>query len=139
MHKAKALVVGCIDFRFRQAIDKFLQSQEFGDGYDLISIAGGSRDFVCPVEVADGQYVWKQLELSLKLHDPDMIIFVDHQDCGGYAQDGTIPGGLVFEEDMQKHSEFLKKLKQNVIEKHSDKTVMAYHADLNGNVHALEI
>ena len=50
MHKAKAVVVGCIDFRFRSFIDKYLHEQEFGDSYDLISVAGGSRDFIVPVE-----------------------------------------------------------------------------------------
>lgn len=137
MHKAKAIVIGCIDFRFRGAIDKFLQTQEFGDSYDLINIAGGSRDFISPVETADGQYVWKQLELSLKLHEPDMIVFIDHQDCGGYAQDGTIPGGLVLQEDMDKHKEFLQKLQIIVAGKYPGKILKAFHADLEGIVHIL--
>lgn len=139
MHKAKAVVVGCIDFRFRSFIDKYLHEQEFGDSYDLISVAGGSRDFIVPVEENDGRYAWKQLELSLKLHDPDMIIFVDHQDCGGYAQDGTIPGGLEVEDDKQKHLTFLKELKEILLGKYPGKVVKAFHADLDGNVHALEV
>lgn len=139
MHKAKAVVVGCIDFRFRGFIDKYLHEQDFGDCYDLISVAGGSRDFIVPVEENDGRYAWKQLELSLKLHDPDMIIFVDHQDCGGYAQDGTIPGGLEIEEDKHKHSDFLIDLKEILSSKYPEKVFKAFHADLNGNIHALEV
>lgn len=139
MHKAKAVVVGCIDFRFRGFIDKYLHEQDFGSSYDLISVAGGSRDFIVPVEENDGRYAWKQLELSLKLHDPDMIVFVDHQDCGGYAQDGTIPGGLVVEEDKQKHLTFLKELKEILSSKYPEKVFKAFHADLVGNIHALEV
>lgn len=132
MHKVKACVVGCIDFRFRDYEDSFFKHQKWGGSYDLITIAGGSRDFVLPVEVEDGKYVWKQLELSIKLHDPDLVVFMDHQDCGGYAQDGTIQNGLEFAKDEEEHKKFFKKLKEKLEERYPTKKVEFFFVGLNG-------
>lgn len=137
MHKAKACVIGCIDFRFREVTDNFLKSQPWADSYDLISVAGSSRDFIKPMQDSHGDYAWLQLELSIKLHEPDLVVFVDHQDCGGYAQDGTIPGGLGVDEDRTKHSEMLEQLKLKLLEKYPKLLCRFYHIDFDGGVKEL--
>src|SRR3990167_9746884 len=114
MHKAKAVVITCMDFRFHDKIQDFLKKKGYLGHCDEIVIAGASRDFVKPVHPEDGKYVWKQLGLSIKLHDPDEIIVIDHQDCGGYAQDGTIPSGLEVQIDKSKHLVFLEELKDKI-------------------------
>lgn len=139
MHKAKAVVVSCIDFRFQDVVQKLLQSENLLGGYDLISIAGGSRDFVQPVVEDDKNYVWKELNISLQLHDPEVIVVIDHQDCGGYAQDGTIPSGLSVDEDCEKHVSFLKKLKVELDQKYPDKKKKFIFAKLDGSVEELAI
>lgn len=139
MHKAKACVVTCIDFRFQEQIHEFLKTKHLENSVDLISVAGCSRDFIVPIDPIDEKYVWKELELSVKLHDPDEIIFIDHQDCGGYAQDGTIPGGLDVEEDRNRHIEQLKSLKKKLEGSYPEKSFNFFHADLNGGVTELEI
>lgn len=139
MHKAKACVVGCIDFRFRSATDNFLKSQPWADSYDLISIAGSSRDYIKPMKPEHGDYAWLQLELSVKLHEPDILVVVDHQDCGGYAQDGTIPGGLERDEDREKHSEKLETLKERVLAKHPNLQIKFYHIGLDDDIKELLI
>lgn len=139
MHKAKACVIGCIDFRFRGATDNFLKSQPWADSYDLISVAGSSRDFIKPMKPEHGEYAWLQLELSIKLHEPDLIVFVDHQDCGGYAQDGTIAGGLGIEEDSKLHLEHFRILKEKLLEKYPTKQFQFLHASLDGGVKELSV
>jgi len=106
---------------------------------DEIIIAGACRDFVKPVNPGDGLYVWKQLGLSVKLHEPDDIVFIDHQDCGGYAQDGTIPPGLTKEEDSKSHSMYLAELKKIAKEKYPDKNILFFYAPLDGEVEQLAI
>lgn len=134
MHRAKACVVECIDFRFRNYVDNFMKLQNWGDSYDLISVAGGSRDFVNPMNIHDGEYVWKELDLSIQLHEPDFIVFIDHQDCGGYAQDGCIPANLDYVDDCKAHCEKLKEVKKNILQKYPDKTFLAYHIGLNREI-----
>lgn len=138
MHKAKACVINCIDFRFQKYAQKFLDENGYLGCCDEIVIAGFSRDFIKPMEENDGRYAWKQLELSLKLHNPDEIIFIDHQDCGGYAQDNTIKGGQEKEKDIIDHSKYLKMVKEKVMNKYN-KTILFFYIDLNGKVEKLKI
>lgn len=105
----------------------------------MISVAGCSRDFIFPVDPIDEKYVWKELGLSVKLHDPDKIIFIDHQDCGGYAQDSTIPSGLEKEKDAEEHKKYFEKLKQKLQENYPDKEFQFFHAALDGGVDEVEV
>lgn len=139
MHKAKACIISCMDFRFHDQIQKFLKDQGYLGHSDEIAIAGGSRDFIFPVEESDGKYIWKQLGLSIKLHDPDEIVFIDHQDCGGYAQDGTIPNGLDLQSDRKQHQKFFEKLKLKINQAFPGKKVSFYHAALDGEIALVNI
>ena len=139
MHKAKAVVITCMDFRFHDKIQDFLKRKGYLGHYDEIVVAGASRDFVKPVYPEDGKYVWKQLGLSLKLHDPDEIIVIDHQDCGGYAQDGTIPSGLSEAVDKNKHKDFLKLFFNKLKATFPQKKVTTYYATIKGLVKEIKI
>lgn len=134
MHKAKACIVSCMDFRFQKKVQHFLETKHLLGAADEIIIAGGTRDFIAPVDKKDGEYVWKELELSLKLHNPDKIVFIDHQDCGGYAQDGTIPNGLNKTTDKAKHLEYFTKLKAKLNTKYPGKEVLFFYAPLTGEI-----
>ncbi|HLD03689.1 MAG TPA: carbonic anhydrase [Candidatus Dojkabacteria bacterium] len=134
MHKAKAVVITCMDFRFHDKIQDFLKKKGYLGHCDEIVIAGASRDFVKPVHPEDGKYVWKQLGLSIKLHDPDEIIVIDHQDCGGYAQDGTIPGRQDLALDQNMHKKYLIILKKNITDKYPAKEISLYYAALNNGI-----
>ncbi len=123
MHKAKAVAILCMDFRFQEKIQNWLKDNGYLGHTDEISIAGASRDFITPVEDWHKDYVNLQLELSVKLHDPDEILIFDHQDCGGYAQDDTIPSGLDYEEDKKRHIEYATKVKELLEQKYPNKTI----------------
>lgn len=132
MHKARACIITCIDHRFHDRIVAFLKEKGYHGCSDKIIIAGGSRDFIVPVEESDGKYVWKQLGLSIKLHDPDEIVIMDHQDCGGYAQDGTIPAGLEVEEDKKRHRGFCKKFQKEIKKKYPKVKTSFYYIPMHG-------
>ncbi len=134
MHKAKACIITCMDFRFHEAIQGFLKEKGYLGTSDEISIAGGSRDFIKPVEEDDGRYIWKELGLSIKLHDPDEVVFIDHQDCGGYAQDGTIPSGLEPAADQAEHHKYFTQLQEKFNTLYPGKILKFYHAKLDGSV-----
>ena len=78
----KALVLHCIDFRFRRKIAEFLDSK-FGDSYDLVSVAGGVKQLV--TDPAENNFIMEQLEISNRLHHPESIILIQHEDCGAYG------------------------------------------------------
>lgn len=74
-HACSAVVVHCIDWRFRNLLTKLL-SERFPDGYDLISVAGG---------VKDKDFVVEQVSISYRLHKPQCIVLIQHEDCGAYG------------------------------------------------------
>lgn len=138
-HKAKAVVITCMDFRFQNAVRKYMKKKNLLGHSDRIVVAGGSRDFIIPVKEQHKDYVWTQLNLSLELHNPTKIIIIDHQDCGGYAQDGLIPKGLILSKDKRKHISMLKKLKRVILKKFPKKKVKFVYLGLDDSIEELDL
>jgi len=137
MHKAKYCIVTCIDFRLQKAYSNFIESRQMLSTCDVISLAGCSRDLVKPIENWHKDALLRQIELSVKLHNPDTLILLDHQDCGGYAQDSTIAQGLTVDQDRLAHSEWGKIAKAALLEKFPGKSVQVYYFQLDGKVEEL--
>lgn len=85
-HKAKALVLSCIDFRFLEEEHSFLLNQGLKNQYDWTGLAGASLALASSRHSADTNAFWNQLDISYHLHHIDKVIILDHQDCGAYAQ-----------------------------------------------------
>ena len=81
-HTCKALVIHCIDFRFRRSFAEFLEAR-FGDSYDLISVAGGVKRLVS--DPLENNFILEQIKISDKLHKPEVILLIQHEDCGAYG------------------------------------------------------
>ena len=79
-HKARALKIKCIDYRFEEKIDADAKSRGLNGNSDEISWPGASKDF---------KNVSQAVALSIKLHDPDEVIIYEHEDCGAYGQDNS--------------------------------------------------
>jgi len=137
MHKAKACVLICIDFRFQKIIYEWLKKNRYLGKADIISVAGASRDLAKPIKISHKLSLIRQIEISLKLHNPQEIIIIDHQDCGGYAQDKTIEPGLKKEVDKKKHSKFAKNVKKNLESRFPGKKIKNLYITLDGKIEEL--
>jgi hypothetical protein len=138
MHKAKNVIITCMDFRFQKKIQNYLLENGYLGESDEIIVAGAGRDLIKPVTEADGEYLWKQLSLSMKLHNPDNIIIIEHQDCGGWAQDKTIPSGLSNDDDRDSHQIYCQKLQKKIADEYPDKKIKFLYAELNGKIGEME-
>ncbi|MCL4384249.1 hypothetical protein M1116_02255 [Patescibacteria group bacterium] len=139
MHRAKLCVISCIDFRIQEALVHYLNSQGYQHNYDLISMAGASRDLVKPIQEEDRAAIIRQIKLSLRLHQPEEIWVFDHQDCGGYAQDKTIVHDLPVEADRQAHMEFSRILLAEIRKLDNKRPVKYFLIDLWGGVSELPL
>lgn len=137
MHKAKACVLMCMDFRFQKQSQQWLEKNGYLGNCDEVIVAGASRDLVKPIEDFHKDALLRQIDLSVKLHDPDEIVIFDHQDCGGYAQDDTIPSGLEKEDDIEKHKHYANKAKEVLEEIYPEKTIKVLYIDMEGEVSQL--
>lgn len=76
-HKAQALAITCIDYRFQEMINEDLKNRSLWGNVDRIAWPGASKDF---------ENVKQAAMLSLKLHDPEKVIIYEHRDCGAYGE-----------------------------------------------------
>jgi len=80
-HKTSAIVITCIDFRFQEYIDKWLDERfKSPKQFDRVALAGAIFDLYT---------ILKQVEISNRLHEIKTVILMNHEDCGAYGQAGT--------------------------------------------------
>lgn len=112
-HTAQALVVTCIDFRFQQAINKWIAEHFPPITFDRVALAGGVKD----VDIILGQ-----IEIALRLHHIKKVVLINHEDCGAYGAGGTL----------EKHTEDLKNATQSIKQQFPDLEVEIYYLHLDG-------
>ena len=76
----KALVISCIDYRFVSRVGDYLASENLQGSYDLITIPGAS------LNVGEAE---SSAKISFKLHEPEIVMIFDHEDCGAYGEDNS--------------------------------------------------
>ncbi|NCO75215.1 MAG: carbonic anhydrase [Cyanobacteria bacterium] len=133
-HKAKALVLSCIDFRFVDFEQNFLINSNLDHEFDWLSLAGASLALNDFPSHADTEVFWEQLALSYKLHHIEKVIILDHQDCGAYASKIDAKLSENPEKELQTHRQYLSQAKSIIKEKYSNLEVELYFVHLDGKV-----
>lgn len=136
-HKAKALVLSCIDFRFLESERNFLSLQHLGDRYDWMALAGASLALAGFPHIAEAEVFWDQLELSQRLHQIEKVIILDHQDCGAYASKIDSQLSQDREREQQVHADYLNRAYGKIKKRHPELGVELYFVTLNAEVQAI--
>jgi carbonic anhydrase len=132
-HRAKALVLTCIDFRFVSLEQSFLTSQHLDQAYDWVALAGASLALTGFPHPAEAEAFWDQLALSKQLHDISKVIILDHQDCGAYASVYQQQiSNLISEQNL--HTQYLTQAYEQIQQRYPDLDVELYFAKLTGEV-----
>lgn len=117
-HFCEAIIVSCIDFRFQQYIDQWIQ-QYFGvKNHDRVAFAGGVKSL---------ETILGQIEISHRLHHIKKVVLINHEDCGAYGQEGTT----------QKHTEDLTNAKNKIKEQFPSLEVEIYYLHLDGTFESI--
>lgn len=133
-HKAKALVLSCIDFRFVDFEQNFLINGNLDHEFDWLSLAGASLALADFPSHADTEVFWEQLELSYKLHHIEKVIILDHQDCGAYATKFDVKLSENPEQELTIHRQYLSQAQETIKNKYPDLKVELYFVSLDGKV-----
>ena len=83
-YTAQAFIVRCFDDRFRPAFEKFLAAQKIKHA-DIESVAGGAKIFASPERKSDRDFMFRELEKSIRLHHTKRVMLFTHYDCGAYG------------------------------------------------------
>jgi len=84
VYQADACVLSCFDHRFDMAMRKFFRKRGFG-AVDHIRIPGGAKALAAPGEDSHRDFVLAMVRTSLRLHQPERLLILGHNDCGAYA------------------------------------------------------
>ena len=84
VHNCDALVLMCMDFRFRDWVPGKVADQLGLGSYDLVSYAGGAL-LLGSDDSAEREVLLSQIKLSSRLHGIEAAVLVDHEDCGAYG------------------------------------------------------
>ena len=87
-HDVGAVVLACIDFRFRSDLPNAIQTAFGIDGYDEIKLAGGAKNLSRPGKPGRQETVLDDIGLALGAHHAHTILLLNHQNCGKYASEG---------------------------------------------------
>ena len=115
-HRCKYLIAHCIDFRFVRAIKDYLEKSGILGDCDEVSVAGA---------IKDSNFMLGQIDISLRLHNVQEAILINHLDCGAYG--GSSKFGSLGEERAF-HSGELEKAKERILAKYPSfrvKTMLA--------------
>jgi hypothetical protein len=127
-HSAQAVALTCIDFRFRKAFQEFFEEQLNLYSIDHKADAGGVKMIVEEGPVRD--WILKNFETAVKLHNVNRIILINHQDCGAY---GGKEAFASTEEEIKFHEIQLRHAVSVVRSKFPDKQIEAYFASKEGD------
>ena len=127
LHTCKNLLIRCMDFRLCEETKKWIvKSNLFNGGFDVISLAGASKDLVNGNEEIKNNFL-KHIGVSVNLHQVERIIIFHHSDCGAYARDYQFGSP---EEEKEKQLEDMKKAKEIILKKYPEAEVVFVWGEL---------
>jgi hypothetical protein len=129
-YDADACVVWCFDDRFTNLYTSFYRHEEFAH-IDMVKVAGGAKGLASPAEQTEQAYLLDQIEKSLKLHHPPLIVLMVHAGCGAYGK--QFPSK---DEETEFYKAELEKAETTVnnflAEKGKSAKILKYYADFGG-------
>lgn len=108
-HKAQGCALFCMDFRFKNETLKYLEQELKLQDLDIITVAGSTKNITNPKVLSDYQFITRQFQLSIQLHEIDKIILINHANCGAYGS-AEFFGGV--DKERAVHVKDLKKAKK---------------------------
>ena len=129
-YQADAAVVWCYDHRFHTAFSKFLKRLGIVNS-DIIKVAGGAKSLASPAEEGEREFILRQIQTSIRLHQTSLVIIMLHSDCGAYGGLGRGFGGDAKREMRAQEAE-LRKAAEYLLENIPGIQVQAYFQDFEG-------
>lgn len=115
MHKAEAILVTCIDFRLQEAINKWTVKHLQPGSFDRVAFAGGVQNL---------EIILGQIDISVRLHQIEKVVLINHEDCGAYGAEGTL----------EQHAKDLKNASARIKKQYPNLEVETFYLYLDGTL-----
>jgi len=117
MKKYEAMVLSCIDPRFQSKVYKYLKSKKLTGKYSSFTIAGAAIGVTNQKFKKWHSTFWENLKTSIKLHQINKLIVINHKDCGAAKiVNGKKKFSSLIEDKIHKQS--FEKLRKTLRKKH---------------------
>ena len=80
--KYKAMVLSCMDPRFQPIVYNYLKKKKLNGKYSAFTIAGSSLGVTLNKFKKWHKTFWKNIGISIKIHNIKKLIVINHLDCG---------------------------------------------------------
>ena len=129
------LLVSCVDFRFRGAIEKLMrETLHLGSDYDEVVLPGASLAMVEIVYPGWENTIEEVIEVLQKIHHIKRVIFLDHRDCSAYKFIKGKHCMATRELETNMHTEVFQEVRKIMSEKFPTLKVYTLLIDINGVV-----
>ena len=117
MKKYEAMVLSCIDPRFQSKVYKYLKSKKLTGKYSSFTIAGAAIGVTNQKFKKWHSTFWENLKTSIKLHQINKLIVINHKDCGAAK---IVNGKKKFNSSIEDkiHKQSFEKLRKTLRKKH---------------------
>ena len=111
--KYKAMVLSCMDPRFQHLVHNYLKKQKLFGKYSAFTIAGAAVGVTHSKFKKWHKTFYDNLSTSIKLHQIEKLIAINHQDCGAAK---IVNGKKAFNitNEQKIHKESFSKLKKEI-------------------------
>ena len=123
VHFCEAVVITCLDFRFRWQTAAFIRQYLNFEPFDLSGLPGASNRINSKSKAAVSCF-----SVPCDLHGVKKIIIVHHQDCGAY---GGSEGFNDAKQEQEFHEEELRKSREKILKMYPDQEVILIYARLD--------
>ncbi|KKR79204.1 MAG: hypothetical protein UU22_C0002G0031 [Parcubacteria group bacterium GW2011_GWA2_40_8] len=130
-HTCEALVLMCIDFRFRESVQENLKAKGI-KSYDIMAFPGASLGLSSDSNPAQKPLL-NAITISKNLHNIQRVVIVDHEDCGAYGGSSNF---VSLDEEKAEHREKMI-LAARAVKAEVDLPIETWLARLDGTLEAL--
>ncbi len=135
VHSCEALVLTCIDFRFWRESLEYIEKETGIKTFDFPSLPGSAKAINESTDEPN-DLAMQCISVPCDLHHAKKIIIINHEDCGAYG------GSKMFNNDREAEQKFheneLRKARDIVKNKYSDKEIILLYAKLADNKENIE-
>ena len=132
-HKAKAIVITCMDFRLIDDAVRYLDNIGYNNNYDEFILAGASLGYNQKKYTAWTETLDTHIELAENLHEIKEVIVIDHMYCGAYKIFYN-KKSISRNEEIELHKQNLLAFEKSINKKYPKLKVKTLLMDLDGTM-----
>ena len=121
---APALIVCCVDYRYIQAVQRFVRRRFKVTRYGLKADAGGTRALLRGPQAVRA-WIWRNLTLAYERQGVRRVFLFHHQDCLLYGGSSAFAGP---EQEAAAHLQDLRRSRALLKQRFHDIRVTAFYA-----------